>query len=183
MSYPAKTYPWSAVCNNDNDGTCHSCHVPGFDYRAVCKAKGFINVRDLGNLARDPPYQDYAFFRSKGIPQMTSGGPIGIGIHTDIESSLRQNMSRDPDGCHTYEFRDYGAPVPMPYLWQQPDYRPLHFTDSTRQFVKDRIRAEVLAPGQKTYSYEGPNGVESYEDVSAYECEEPWNFVTKYVNV
>ena len=124
-------------------------------------------TRDICILPQELPYQQRAFEHNLGgraIPQMFCGGTEGYTRQVHIETGLRQQSTRDPDGCVVYEFRDYGNMQPLPCEWQRPDMRPLHFTQNTRNDIKDigrapeavydqaRQCATVGGPGMTTYT-------------------------------
>lgn len=102
---------------------------------------GFIPTRDVCLLPQELPYQNRAFEPDNTRPQMFGGGGAGIGRQTDIETQLRVRSTRERDGCSVIEYRDYGNMRPLPVEWQQADYRPIHFANSTRNDLKDYMRA------------------------------------------
>lgn len=141
-----------------------------------CRGQGFMPTRDICILPQELPYQQRAFepnLGGKNIPQMFCGGAEGYAMQVDLETGLRQISTRDPGGCNVYEFRDWGGIVPLICEWQQPDYRPLYFTDHTRNMIKDIGRnPEVIYDeancsrgygGVNTYTpYYDPRSVQSY---------------------
>lgn len=129
----------------------------------ACQGQGFMPTRDLCILPQELPYQQRAFEPNLGgtnIPQMFCGGTQGYTKQVNIETDLRQISSRDPDGCNVYEFRDYGNMVPLLCEWQQPDFRPLYYTDHTRNMIKDLGRSPQNIYDQAHYNTAG--GVNSY---------------------
>ena len=153
--------------------------------RFACKGMGFMPTRDLCILPQELPYQQYAFRQTTYIPQMFCGGPEGYALHTQIESALRPEHTRDPDSCNTYEYRDWGGIQPLPCEWQQSDYRPLHFGVHTRNDIKDLGRAKEARYGETSCSYYASDGSLSYTDYPGRRwgvCE-PLPYVTKTVMV
>lgn len=102
-----------------------------------CFGQGFMPTRDLMILPQELPFQNYAFHQTTHIPQMGCGGNDGIAQQTDIETTLRQQTTRPTGGCNVYEFPHWGNFRPLPCAVQQPDFRPLMFSHSPRQLIKD----------------------------------------------
>lgn len=114
---------------------------------AAGSKRGFLMTRCT--TAQDPPYQMRTFdvnLGGRSIPRIFDGSITGIGDHTDIESDLRERMTKRPAGCNSYEFRDQASMVPLPYEWQQCDYRPWHFQESARNVIKceKKTRCNVI---------------------------------------
>jgi len=157
-----------------------------FHYNAQHDA-GFMQARMYCRNPRDPPFQDYAFQQTSYLPSMGCGGADGIAQQVDIETSLREQMTKDPQSCRTYEYRDWLL-TPLLSNWQQPDYRPLYYTSDSRQEIKSAGRAPDVAHSGKC-SYDAPNAWISgaapgpYGNWKAYEpasCE-GWGAVSKTV--
>lgn len=145
---------------------------PPFGYQ-TCYGQGFMPTRDIAILPQELPFQNYAFHQTSNLPQMGVGGNDGIAQQVDIESTLREQSTRPVNGCIVYEFRDMGNFIPLICAWQQPDYRPLYFSHSTRQIIKNWGRAPDRAHGggcareaPNTYNKGMPAG--PYGDYSAY---------------
>lgn len=122
---------------------------------STCHGQGFMPTRDICIIPQELPYQQRAFepnLGGKNIPQMFCGGTEGYTMHVNIESGLRQITTRDPDSCSTMEFRDHGNMIPLLCEWQQPDYRPLFFTDHTRNIIKDIGRDPAAIYDQANHS-------------------------------
>ena len=158
-----------------------------FHYQ-TCFGQGFMPVRDLMILPQELPYQNYAFQQTTNIPQMGCGGNDGISQQVDIETTLREQTTRPTGGCNVYEFRDWGGFTPLPCAVQQPDFRPLQYTNWPRQVVKDIGRFPISASGccysaPNTYNKGAPAG-----PFNTYESYRPANVenlgaVTKTIGV
>lgn len=133
-----------------------------------CQGQGFMPTRDICTLPQELPYQQRAFepnLGGKNIPQMFCGGIEGYTKQVNIETHLRERSTRDPDSCNVYEFRDWGNMIPLQCQWQQPDYRPLFFTDHTRNVIKDIGRnPETIYDEAKYHSWGGVNSYTPYYD-------------------
>jgi len=112
----------------------------------TCFGQMAMPSRDLMKLPQEMPYQNRAFHETATKPQMGSGGGDGIAQHVDVESTLREQTTRLPGGCNVYLFRDGGNFYPMPCDWQQPDYRPLHFSQFPRMLIKTQGYSHNRAP-------------------------------------
>ncbi len=123
-----------------------------------------LTVRDnCLKLNTDLPYLNRAFAQDAYFPQFGNGGNHGLRQWVDTESALTfPYYTRAPNGCSdtlelspdlTFDF--------LPTKWQQDDFRPLHFQESTRQAVKDMCstRASINDPqrylGCQYYSQPG----------------------------
>lgn len=153
--------------------------------RFGCKGMGFMPTRDLCILPQELPFQQRAFDQTTNIPQMFCGGPEGYALHTQIESSLRPEHTRDPGSCNTYELRDWGSLQYLPCGWQQPDFRPLQEQIHTRNDVKDLGRSRELRYGHTPCQYYASDGSLSYTDYPGryWEPCAPLPYMTKTVLV
>jgi hypothetical protein len=103
---------------------------------AVYHTGGFIPTRDLARIPEELPFQNRDFFPNVSMPAKFDGSTAGYALHTSMETCLRPEHTREPSSCHTFEFRDWASFMPLTHNWQQPDYRPLHFTEASRQYIK-----------------------------------------------
>jgi len=113
----------------------------------TCFGHMAMPVRDLSRLPQEMPYQNRQFRETTTLPQMGAGGGSGISQQVDIESTLREQTTRPTGGCNVYEFRDWGNWRPMMCEWQQPDYRPIHYTNFPRMLIKSQGRAPDVDHG------------------------------------
>jgi hypothetical protein len=118
-------------------------HIP---YSQNCYSEniGFMPTRDLCLLPQELPFQNRDFCQTRHIPQMGCGGLEGYRDQVDIETDLREQLTRNVKGCNIYEFRDHGNVIPLICDWQKADYRPIHYSEDTRNYVKDLGRAPAM---------------------------------------
>jgi hypothetical protein len=128
------------LCNRHN-----SCVPMGYVFRRKKKKLGksltlshirFMPTRDLARLPQELPFQGRDFHPTTVLPQFQEGGLLGYGKQVQVETFLRPEYTREPEGCITYEYRDWGSLEPLVHDVQRGDYRPFHQLVSSRNYIK-----------------------------------------------
>ena len=96
----------------------------------------------------EDPFLNRDFIPNVGTtaPQVFCGGQEGYARQVQLNTELREQMTRDPRSCNNFLLRDGGNMQYLPCEWQQPDYRPHTFTVWPRQMVKNTCRTPEAAP-------------------------------------
>lgn len=104
-----------------------------------------------------PPYLNRAFTQNTHFPQYGLGGNSGLEQWVNTESALTiPYMTRVRNGCSdSLEIHPDLSFDFLPTKWQQPDFRPIHFTESTRQAVKDGCNSRGDMYGNSGNNYLG----------------------------
>lgn len=99
-----------------------------------------LSTREFATWGRaDPPYSGRAFVSTTQLPHMGKGGQSGVERMVRTENQVTfpysDHVRNSAGGGGEYEQSLMFTPLLV--NWQQADYRPLMYTDSTRNAIKD----------------------------------------------